>query len=344
MWYIVIILVVIGLIVTLGKYVLFDPRINSVLCIVTKCMQIGLIISGYAVANKLWLGVFLVLSPIIIISCIRDIVIAKKYYGNIEYGVDPLYRVKSLTSIFTYGISRVVFLLIVDPYIYYSARSDLEKDLNRDRIIPYQDGQSTDNGSFIKRHFYRQYSMRYYEFANAKLASGEVLSNQWVIDAESQMSQNKLEKSYPKTFLEKAGEMFSDEGKEAKAGRENAEKEIPSIRTLKAYVDTGFYNQCKLEMSEALKTRGTLSPHNIAKLEELKCLNIFKNKNIFKIYNWIEYYVIFVMSSLVKEGIVEEFDLNDKNILENHQYKHIMGVPMRSRNAEDNPLLALDDD
>jgi len=63
-----------------------------------------------------------------VIDCVRDILIAPKYYELYENQLDKLYVVKSLTSIFTFGLARSVFLLVVHPFIAYSVRRELKKN------------------------------------------------------------------------------------------------------------------------------------------------------------------------------------------------------------------------
>lgn len=339
MWYIIIIVAIIIAFTGVGKHALFNPQVNSALCIIYICW---ILFTGIKTGQLT--AVMFICWALSIVDCIRDIKVAKHYYENIEVRVDPLYRLKSLTALFTWGLSRVVFLLFADVFIARSATIEAKKILEKKKIVPHGDMVINDCAtSFAKRHFYHQYKIKYWQAINKMLIEGSVLSNEMIIDKEFQRYKEKLEKAYPKSIIGKMGEIISEEGQAAKKERENAENEISLQSRLYAYVDKEFYNDCQHKISESLETCGTLSPSSILWLDGLKNISEL-HKNDFNLpVKWAEYLIIFLMQPLVQEQTIEDCDLSDR-ILENHQYRHIKGLPMLTRNAEDNPLLALDDD
>lgn len=335
MWIIIIVgIVVLG--TGLWKHLLFNPQINSAFSI--YCVY-RLIREGELTT------IMFLLYVVVIIDCIRDIIIAKTYYDcrDIEYRVDPLYRTKSLLSLFTLGLARVVFLVFADRFIAASVSSDIDKVLQEYKIIPHY-GFHISNyaSSFSQKHFLWQYNMKYDEVIREKLKKGTILSNKEIVNSEFGIYEKKLARAYPQNLVEKIGEIISAEGKRAKIEREYAREEIFKRSWYYAYVDKTFYNDCKEIISSCLANYGALSPDYIAQVLELENIEVFQ-KNIFSFPpNWVKYMVIFMIQPLVKDGVVEECNISD-GILENHQYKHIEGIPMLSRNAEDDPRLALDD-
>lgn len=330
MWYIIIVLAAVLLFAKYGinaiKYILFEPRLNSAISII---YIICIIAAGKKVS-----GVWNVVLIVSIIDCICDIIIAKDYYENIECRVDPLYRIKSLASLFTLGLARSAFLLVIEPGIYCYARFDLKKIVKKEKVFPYPT-------EIVYSHCL-QYRKYFNELLNKKLEDGTVLSNQEFLVQRAKLISEKLEESYPKNFVNKLIEM-SPAGNESKMKRWQAQIEIDSLSSIYAYIDSYFYNQCKQEISDKMVNHSVLAPSGIVQKVELNCLKKINNKNIFQKDNWIEYFVEFVLNSLVQDGIFEKYDYSN-SIWEIYQYKHVRGVDMLVRNADDNPDLALDDD
>ena len=156
MWYIIIAILVIGVIVVLAKYVLFHPQVNSVVSII---VYIWMLVTISSDGPELTFAAFIMLL-IPIIDCIRDIIIAPRYYRtDIDIELDKLYVIKSLTSLFTFGFSRIVFLLVVDPHIACSVLRSLKWEIRAGRRLTGSTGR---HGEYIGWHIMS--GARWYHF------------------------------------------------------------------------------------------------------------------------------------------------------------------------------------
>lgn len=193
MWKIIIIFFIICLILWVGKYVLFEPRINSALTIAFNIYVLFKL-------TEVSFGVIL-LFILSIADCVTDIFIAKYYYRNIEDGIDSFYCFKSIVSLLTFGMARGIFLLVIEPFLFWMAWHDVNRTLKNNKVILAE--------IVSRRPFWRQYKLHFFWLLNKKVEEGTVLSNKDIIDQEHELSSEKLENSYPKKLMEKLGEMLS---------------------------------------------------------------------------------------------------------------------------------------
>ncbi len=186
------------------------------------------------------------------------------------------------------------------------------------------------------------------------ILEGNILTNEKCVDEEFRLRQVRLENTYPKKFLQKFMEKITEEGKKALAERDNAEKELSSEESLYTYIDSNFYKDCKEKMLEALSKKGIMALRSIVKLEELSFLNELQEKDYKLDQRWREYFIIFIMQSLVKDGMVQEgavqvgvvqVGIDPKEscltgILDTHQYSVVGGKGISYNSKEDHPDLA----
>lgn len=104
MHYIIIGFIAVVIVVVIGKFVLFEPRVNSIIWLLyfIYILKTALQARGGSLGFRL---ILIGIAIIVLIDCIRDIIIAKDYYEDIEIRIDKLYKIKSLTSIFTSGLA-----------------------------------------------------------------------------------------------------------------------------------------------------------------------------------------------------------------------------------------------
>ncbi len=107
-------------------------------------------------------------------------------------------------------------------------------------------------------------------------------------------------------------------------------------------------------MLEALSKKGIMALRSIVKLEELSFLNELQEKDYKLDQRWREYFIIFIMQSLVKDGMVQEgavqvgvvqVGIDPKEscltgILDTHQYSVVGGKGISYNSKEDHPDLA----
>ena len=318
--------VVIILLILLGKYILFSPRVNSVITII-------------------WFAIIVIHAPgsivliiIPIIDCIRDIMIAEDYYEDLEIGIDKLFMIKSLTSILTLGFARVIFLFIVGPIISRSVSSDIKKKIAAGQPMPY-------------KSLYSKLKARNYYYAkkiNMLEQEGVVIANIKTVDDEANIRRKKFDELYPEKLLAKLTDMVAGD-KEIKEKRKEAEKKLKpwSIKECYAYLSFAVFEQYPKLISEVMSKKGTYSPSVIKDFKELKDLQlplVFNSGND-KSMEWSEFFIIQALQPLVADGIFEDNDFSDNDALNTHAYRYSKSeVPMPSIDASNDPLLALDDD
>jgi hypothetical protein len=321
-------LILIGLVVVLFKAVLFWPRGNSAISII-------FILSFIHGSQNILKSFMLVIA---LIDCVVDWIMAPKLYEDFYFEdsmdeLDKFYIIKSLLSTFTGFYARVVYLLVVDPIMYMRAKNNVNDMLENDLIIPNND---------IITKYSKQNQGCMYVILDKYIKQGLVITNKEEVKEELKYSKAKLENSYPTKLIDKLIKLLND-NKEIKKEREKAEAEIKSENKLYSYIECQFYQRCKQEFASVLVSHGTLSPVDIIKLEDLQSMVFLNGKEFTDKEVTLKYYAISILNGLEKDGIVEKYDFGD-GLLENHQYKHTNGLPMKSINADENPLLALDDD
>lgn len=344
MWYIIIAIFVIGVIVVLAKYVLFHPQINSVVSIIYMIWALNKV---YIPSNTPIFGIyFLFLFPVI--DCVRDIIIAPKYYANIEYELDKLYVIKSLTSLFTVGVARNVFFFIVDPHIARSVRRSLKREIRDGRRLTGSTGR---HGKYIGWRVMSR--ARWYHF-NKQVKrlekKGVAVSNKETEALETEKSKKKLEGLYPQKLMDKMLDKIAGD-EEIKSNRKRAEG-LLRMQDVTAYLPVSTYKKIPQLVIDAMSNKSVCPLSEIKYFPELQSLDLV-NPLIDGEYNWYEmhsdrwfdYFIIQALQPLVADGTFVEDDFNDKDPLDCHAYRYTKSTkPMTSISPETNPELAIPDD
>lgn len=332
---IVIAIIVIGLIIVLAKYILFHPRVNSVLTIIVFIVYI---ITAFQGNGKAGPGI-LIMSILPIIDCIHDIAIAPKYYEDIEFGVDKLYKIKSLVSLFTGGFARPIFLVIVGPCLSFSVRSEIQGRIDNRMPLPYEGFSDL----MAKEYYYQKHIARL-------KASGIIVSNVNAVDEETKKRREMLDKLYPQKVIAKVVDMVAGD-KDAKSIRQECEKKLEAkrIKQYYAYMSANAFSLLPDLLNKAMSQKGYCSAADISKFDELKELHTAMPSSASAPGNataeWSEYFVIQALEPLVKKGIFVRDRFNDNDPFDNPAYSYTKSeVKMPSIDANSDPLLALDDD
>lgn len=333
MHYVIIAIIVIGIIILLGKHVLFNPRVNSIIGIICYILLISL-----AWRREIGISIIaIILISIAIIDCIRDIIIAENYYEDIEIAVDKLYMIKSLTSILTLGFARVIFLLVVGPLLSYSVSSDVKRKIQSGYPLPHSSCYSRLEA---KNYYYAKRIDRLEK-------EGAVISNIKTVNSEAKIRRKKLDSLYPEKLLAKMADMVAGD-KDMKAKRKEAEAKLNSYSLKKcyAYLSSSTFERLPQLLSEVMSKKPPYSVSYIKNFEELKALNLtisfvsYDNKNT----DWSEYFIIQALQPLVSDGTFQDFDWNDNDPFDNHVYQYTKSVvQMKSIDGDTDPLFALDD-
>lgn len=329
-----IILVVLSVAISVAKHVLFNPVVNSVIVgILYLIILIGMIKGLYVRINET--GDFIYLIPgsipimiglLVIFDCIWDIIHAENYYSDIEFSIDIGFAVKSLSSIPTLGLSRLVFLCIVRPIRSICTLLDIKKTI--------RDGYPLLSGE-------NYYHMKWIRRLEKK---GVIVSNIETVKNEAKKRRKKLDALYPKKTLEKVLDKVAGD-KVVKEKRKEAEMRLQpqSLTRCCAYLSAAVFEQYPKLITEVMEEKGCHSVSDIKKFEELKSLHLtfpFYGKNS----EWSEYFIIQALQPLVIEGTFEDDDLNDNDVFDNHAYRYTKSkVAKKIIDADNNPLLALDD-
>jgi len=278
-----------------------------------------------------------IMSIIVIIDCIHDIIIADEYYKRKDIGIDPLYMFKGLTSIVTLGYSQVVFFLVTDMVIGVVVKKKIKRALKSGRALPPIDHVEW-NFQAARYHYKKQIK---------RLESRKkIVSNIETIDAENSIGVEKLNKLYPQKLIDKIAEMVGG-NEEMKVKRENASMSLLLSGENYAYLDMTVFMKYADMISTVMSNKGCFGVSEIKNFSELDELRLtapimFSNT---KGPRWAEYFIIQALQPLVSVGIFEDCNLNDNDPLDNHSYRYVKSTrTIPSINANDNPLLALDDD
>jgi hypothetical protein len=184
------------------------------------------------------------------------------------------------------------------------------------------------------------YRERYVE---TQLSKGLIISNSATIEWEKKASLEKLDKMYPKKTLEKAAEklsqIFTDAGKQVVKERDDAKNELEDIGNRVSYISLKGFEEFCANAEKALLECGMISPRP---LMEKKLSALYKTDDRQKL--GIDFFVIQGLAKGVSEGRIIDKDISDRP-LDNHVYRHTRSnVQPKITNANENPLLALDDD
>lgn len=327
---ILIILFVICCVVALIGYALFEPRFNSILSI------IYFIWAGIKI-REIGMDYLLLFVLTGIVDCIRDIVIAKDCYKSMDVEIDKFYLVKSLITIFTLGLGRTIFLLVVNPVMNIAVSKDIKQQV--------RDGKALPDASFYSK--LKAVNYCYGKQIGKLEREGVVVSNKNTVDSETKIRREKLEKLYPKKMLDKIVDKLAGD-KVLKEKRENAEKSLQSMNKCYAYLSTAVFEQYPKALTMVMSVKGRYSVSVISKFQELKPYNLMQPiKGISEDRNqeWSEYFIIQALQPLVAEGIFDDMDLNDNDAMDNHAYQYTKStVTMPSIDGDQDPRFALDDD
>lgn len=285
-------------IVKFVKTIFFKPSVNSVLTII---LTVCFLFSKEPLFNDSLQPLCKVLWWLCIADCLRDLAVSESYYDcRVEFMVDKLYAIKSVTSIFTLGMSRGIFLLVVGPLIHHSVKQSLHERVNSGQLVsPYSPWRS------IKAQDY------YYDQELEKLVqNGELVSNENTLREEVARSTKKLDKFYPKTWRDKILDAIAGD-EEKKEQRANSRVEIKRWGFSRGYLSKDAFEQIPKAVVEAMRDRGTLCVADIIELKDLKHLDL----------NGKEMFVIQALEPLVESGIFLDEDISD-DPRENHAYRY----------------------
>lgn len=344
--YIITILIIIAVgifalsfVIALGALILFHPQVNAVLSLAFFLFYLWL----YVTMPTPVPGVLFLFLGLMILDCIHDIVLYKRYYRKFDtsddtiYTFDKLFVIKSLTSLLTGGYARPIFFLVVGPLLSRSTAVDIQRKLQAGKPLP-------DSSLYSKL----QAKNYYYAKQIGKLEqSGAVTGNSATVTSEAVVRREKLKKLYPQKMMAKLTDMVAGD-KTVKENRDRAEKELQpqALKSCCAYLGTSVFEKFPQRITDVMADKGCYSATQIKDFEELKDLPLMvplgtDRSNV----AWSEYFIIQALQPLVAEGIFEDNDFNDNDALDNHAYRYIKSTkPMPSQSPETNPLLALDDD
>lgn len=298
--------------------------------------------------------------------CIPRIALAdvkKTFEGKKPTEVNPQYPYNSsFVANFFDGFYSIKFLQFADSYIAGAVLyvvENLENLFVEWKAVRYDRFNSLYGCSYTDYQFVRKYCEKSKPYRpeienriRNNIENGTLLTNKKCIDEEFQLRKDRLakvsEKVKNKKFIVKFAEKMTEEGKNALEQvweRENAKRELSLPESLYTYVDINYFRDCKKRALEALQEKAAMPIRKIVELDGLSFLDKQQEKDYGLNPRWKEYFVIYIMQSLVKDGIVEESDFLD-GILDTHQYRYVNGKTGLSRNGDDpySPLYMEDDD
>lgn len=287
-------------IVGIFKAILFGPKVNSIL---TAFLAICLIVSD----TSLFTGGFKTLSRVLwvicILDCIRDVMVAEDYYDS--YDLDPLYVTKSIGSIFTLGMSRGFFLLIVEPFLHHAVKQSLRDAVKSGRpVYPYC------SEKLKARKYYYERELAYL------LNNEELVSNEKTLQEEVARAAKKLDKLYPKTLIAKIADTVAGDDA-VKKQRERDQKGLDSLRASHVYLGKAAFGQIAPATVEAMRDRGTLCVADMLQLKELERFRFIG-----------EAFMVQALKPQVENGTFLDEDISD-DPLESHAYRYAQSSKQR---------------
>ena len=238
-------------------------------------------------------------------------------------------------------LPRVVFLLIMRPYVYFKARKYIRRKMKKGYPLHRY------NNSYelkTKPGYGPPASFHYRRRINRLVEKGKLVSNGEVLRDEYRRSRRKQDDKLPQTtFAKLVYKLPLKANKEAKAQWQSDEWDITAYDQ-EVLLCARFFEKFHKRIAEVMMGKGKHSPHSIKEFKELSDLNLKVSFN--GDTKWSEFFLIKALDRLVEEGVFEdhyeEFGIQSSTI--NHVYGHKQSqTQMKSRDASDDPRLALDD-
>ncbi len=297
----------------------FHPQVNSA---VTIFFVACFLISGSSPFGAGFLPLLRILWALCILDCIRDILVGDSYYKAGNAGVDPLYATKSVLSIFTLGLVRGVFFLVVGPYLHRSEAQALRETVASGLpVSPYC-------GSGLRAREY------YYDQELEKLVqSGEIVSNEHTLRTECALIKKKLDQLYPKKFLEVAMDAIRGDP-EVKRDRAKGKQVLEELDSARVYLGKAAFERLGEAVKEAMKDKAPMSADDIVRLKALQPFGLVDRNGR---SGWGQLFVIQALGPMVENGTFVDLDLSDKP-WDNHAYQYAKSTkPMASLDAGGDP-------
>lgn len=293
--------------------VLFEPRVNSVLTLVVNGV---LILYGDKVVSDRLFSVLRVLWILSAFDCIHDIVVADSYYeGNNDF----FYKLKSILSLLTLGIVRILYL-VAKPLLRNSEIKHVHDALTRGEQLSFHCPRYRwpHSGDIKAREYYYQKEI------NRLLRTGLVVSNEKTLNTEVALRKKRVAQLYPQKLTGIILEAFAGD-KELIARRDEAEKKLSRMPG-PAFLGVEAFEQLPNTIISVMKDKPPYSVSDMASFKELNVGSMF---------------IIQALEPLVKDGIFEDLDLNDNDPLDTHIYHYTKSTSaMKSLDAGSDPRFA----
>ena len=322
------------------KFLILNPKVNAVISIIALVSLV--VLEPFSIEFTKFSTFLAVIN---LLDCVHDLILSDGFYDKPSDNIDVMFAWKSI-SVCVLGVlcyfsgeqaivlalcPRVVFFCAVYPLLWLTVNNDIKDKILIGYPIPYFSW------------YYHRSPKRCYIYGKIvkKLYNnGKLVANFQTVKDEVEISQKKLDSQKPSNFVKKlVHNIFED--KENKEKRTDAENKISSkmIRRYSAYISSEFYENYSKKIANVLISKqATFSPWKIKELIELQDLNLMKPNGIFENVEWSEYFIIQCLKKMVEDGTINDFKCSDEP-LNNHSY----GISMVSRDASNNPALALDD-
>ena len=178
------------------------------------------------------------------------------------------------------------------------------------------------------------YSVYYKRYVKMQERKGLVVSNSSTVHAEKKTSHEKLEKMYPKKFIEKIAEFVAGD-KDILEKRKNAEKELENIEKKISHISQKGYQAFGDNAENILRQVSSISPRDFIEIK-------FPEKKDNFLSLGVDFFLVKAFETAVSEGRIEDDPEKSNDPIVNHAYRHIQSnVQVLVRNADDDPSMAL---
>lgn len=342
----------------------FYPRVNSIISLII--LAFAIVMTTVFIENFPIVIAIKILWGIAIIDCIRDIIKADDYYDRLtnysddflsngryssyakkSYHKDSFYAKKSIISLLTLGLARVVYLFVISLIFHISAAARVSSIKNDKAVLYYNlhpNGCSTyydyilngkinsgiNKGSIVSDDSFSSSALymdkKFFEYSKKRIRQSieeyGILSSEYILLLDEMQDLFDL----PNIYWGNRHTVFSKISNMVLGGLEqdgiivNLDSDV--------YLDVRFFKYCKQRVENTMEEKGVLSPKDISSLKELQDLFRFTTVPLDR---WTpDYFTLLVLEVLVKDGIIIKESFSD-NPDEPFQYRHIQGKPMLSR-------------
>ncbi len=249
---ILILIVVAAILFFIGKHILFNVYVNSVLFIIAEIVILSYVIENFesgASYTASW-----ILFGLCLCDCIRDLALGNKFYKEISDGIDTRFAIKSListamavlaflvvseilfipeASIMLIFVPRIAFLLIVNPLTKIKVNKDVKDKFIVGYPLPFQKWMYSSDAA--EQYYYKKITKKLFD-------DGKLVTNAEIVFEERDTNRQKVDNRCPKKLFDRIKNTLFTSSEE-KEQAQQTENRIKRMHRHTAYINSAFYGE-----------------------------------------------------------------------------------------------------